>query len=288
MAKAKAPDAGWESERVIALIGGGSGEGKSFFVANLKNALIYDTDIGGGLAYADARIRRNGSERVEIASYVDVLEDLRTRLKDGRLKQFKTVAFDHVTALQQEALIRHNPAGGSDWGRAGAAATQEWRKIREFARTRDFNIIATAHLKNKYENDKNVGLIADGSKNLEADFGIVLYLHRRGAYPSVAQVMKWRRDPEDPRGPIPATFDFTMQRFEEIAGSGMSRDREEKIATSEQVAELNQLLEVVKLPDSVLEKWESAGDFEDMPESVIADRITYCNGLLAKTKKGVV
>jgi len=277
----KKEEGGWESSRVIALISGDSGCGKSFFVANLKKAIIYDTDIGGGLAYADKRIEANKSLRVEISSYKDLLEDLRTRAKSGSLAPFVTIVIDHVTGLQQEGSTRHNPNLTPDFGRSNDAATREWRKIREFMRIMDFNLIVTAHLKAKYENDKMVGQISDGPKNIEADFGIVVYLMRKGmSYPSAAKVQKWRRDPSDPRGEVPWTFDFTVDQFEAIAGSAMGRERVAITpATEAQVKELKELLSVVKLEEGRFEKWlEKAG--AETVEELTAERANEALKLL--------
>lgn len=285
-------------ERIIALIAGESGTGKSFFIACLKNALIYDTDIGGGLAYADARIARNGSERVPCGSYIELLDDLKRRQQQNQFKNVLTVAIDHVSALQQEGSLRHNPNSERDFGRGSDIATREWRKIREFCRNQDFNLIVTAHMKSKWENEKVVGAQADGAKNLEGDVSIALQLRRTGSYPSLAWVQKWRRDPEDPRGQIPPTFPMTIDKFTELAGEGLLAPREPaKQASEAQVKQLAQLLEVAKLPEGTTDKWlKKAGveTFAEMLETDIAKCIDHVQKLLRSvsnsepTKKGKV
>lgn len=263
-------------ERIIACIAGASGSGKSFFVANLHNALIYDTDIGGGLAYADARIAKNKSERIEASTYAEIEDDLKRRQKNGSLAKFNTLAIDHVTALHQAAQIAHNPTASQDYGRANEAATREWRKVRNFCRTCDFNLIVTAHLKGRFDQDKQVGQQPDGAKNIEGDMSIVLYLNKaeKTLPPSEAIVQKWRRDPDDPRGAIPPTFKLTMENFVKLHGNGaLSAPREPvALATAEQVSEINRLVGVVKLPEGTTDKWlKKAGveSFEEMPATII-------------------
>lgn len=277
-------------ERIIALVAGESGSGKSYFVACMKHALIYDTDIGGGLAYADARIARNQSERIPAGSYVEILDDLRRRHQRGSLKDRVTVAIDHVSALQQEAALRHNPGLERDFGRSNDVATREWRKIREFFRNQDFNLIVTAHMKAKWENEKAVGLQADGAKNIEGDVSIVLQVRRSNAYPSTAWVQKWRRDPEDPRGLIPATFPLTIDAFESMAGPGMLAAREPvPVASEEQVAKLSAMLEVAKLPDGTVEKWMKKAQvdtFAEMPATSIAKCIEFVQATLQTAANG--
>jgi ABC-type dipeptide/oligopeptide/nickel transport system ATPase component len=240
------------AERVIALIAGESGTGKSLWVASLKNALIFDTDLGGGLSYLDGRIARNGSERIEVSSYPEVMNAVAEKRRQGKLGNYTTIAIDHLTALQQEAVNRHNPNAAEDYGKSYDKATREWRKIRELVRQGDFNLVCTAHLKSKYENQKVVGITTDASKNINADMMVVLYLQKRpdGGYPSTAKVEKWRRDPEDTRGPVPQTFPFTMDEFIRIHGWPMEGERVEvPMASPEQVKEIDRLLETVKVPD---------------------------------------
>lgn len=276
-------------ERVILLLAGESGSGKSFFVANLKNALIFDTDIGGGLSYAEERIRRNGSERIEVGSYLDIIEEIGKRQK--HLDNITTLAIDHLSTLQQEANLRHNPSMASDYGKANEKATKEWRKIRELTRNRDFNLVCTAHQKAKFENDKVVGITTDASKNIEGDMSIVLYLLKAegkkptAQNPPIARVAKWRRDPDDSRGLIPDVFPLTMDKFLEMHGSDMSGQRHEiPMATPEQAAELERLVNIVKLPEDTVAKWLSkakAESFSDMTAEVIAKCIAYTTSLVA-------
>jgi len=275
------------TERIIALIAGESGCGKSFFVANLHNALLVDTDIGGGLAYADARIKRNGSERIEAGSYDEVLNELKDRQKRGALKDITTLAIDHVSALHQGSTLRHNPSMERDFGRASDLATREWRKIREFCRNQDFSLIATAHTKAKWENEKSVGIMADGAKNLEGDMSIVLQIRRAAQYPSTAWVQKWRRDPEDERGLIPPTFPFTMEHFESLAGGGLMAPREPaKLATAAQVARISELLEIAKLEDGMEAKWFKRAGVETFAEMLEAD-LAKCIAFVEKKLQSV-
>lgn len=277
------------SERIIALIAGESGTGKSFFVANLPCALIYDTDIGGGLSYADTRIANNQSERVEISSYPEILADLKDRGTSDDLAKRHTVVIDHVSALQQEANGRHNPTGESDYGRANERATREWRLIREFCRRHDFNLICTGHMKGKWEKDTQIGIQIDGAKNMEGDVSIAIYLRRKsaGGYPSLAIIQKWRRDPEDTRGPVPTTFEFSLANFIAIDGTNsLVRQREPiKLASPEQVEEITRLLEVVKLNPALIERlWKknSAESWAELPASVMTEAIKRAK-LLAQT-----
>lgn len=273
-------------ERVIALIEGESGIGKSFFVANLHNALIYDTDLGGGLAYADARIKRNGSERVQANSYVEVLDDLKRRQR--KLSKINTVVIDHLSTLHQESCIRNNPKDERDFGRSSDIATREWRRLREFCRTEDFNLIATAHIKSKWEGEKVSGTTADAGKNVEGDVSIVLEIRRASQYPSIAWVKKWRRDPEDERGPIPANFPFSLENFERLAGAGLSMPREPvKLCSPEQFQELSQILEVAKLPEGTQEKWlkkAGAESFLEMTAPDVQKCIEYVKELINKAR----
>lgn len=284
MAK-KAEPAEQRAERVILLLAGESGTGKSFFVAQLTNALIFDTDIGGGLAYLDERIRNNGSERIEVGSYLDVIAELERRR--SHLGNITTLAIDHLTTLQQEAVLRHNPKLlDGTFGREHDKANREWRKVREYVRLGDFNLVCTAHLKQKYEQNKPVGMTTDASKNVEADFTMALRLERTGGYPALARVTKWRRDPDDARGRIPETFPLTLGGFLEIHGADMSGKRHViPMATEEQVKEMEHLLGVVKLPEGLVDRWIAKAKAESWADFTEAD-LAKCIKYLHDTLKG--
>jgi hypothetical protein len=283
---AKKPSDAPKPERVIALIAGESGSGKSYFIGQLRNALIFDTDIGGGLAYLDARIARNGSERIEVSSYPDVMEEISKRR--NQLRGITTLAIDHLTTLQQEAVSRYNPKMlENTFGKEHDKASKEWRKVRELARMGDFHLFCTAHLKGKYENKELVGLTCDAAKNVEADMQQVLYL-TKGKYPATARVQKWRRDPEDARGAVPASFPFTLEDFVRIHGFPLEGTREEvPMAGAEQITEIKQLLEVVKVDDETVQKWftkAKADDWDGFTRSALAACIGWVRAKLPQEK----
>jgi len=274
-------------ERIICLLAGESGSGKTFFIANLKDAIIYDSDLGGGSAYLKARIERNGSEREEVTSYFDVLNDIKKRVAEKRLK--KNVVIDHATNLHQDAILRYNPSGEADFGRAGNRGTQDWRRIRALVKTLDCNLFVVAHTKGEWVEQKEVGKTADAAKNIEGDMQIVLYLKRPGGpgskmqptteVPSTAQVVKWRRDPEDPRGMVPLTFPFTMQTFLSIAGKGMERElKNVELATAEMVDAAKKCVTDNKIDEEVLAKWFKkigASDFDTASKEQVQKFIEY-------------
>lgn len=279
-------------DRIIALMEGDSGSGKSFFMACLKNAVIYDVDLGGGLAEYEERIQKNGSERVEMSSFGEILSDIRQRLREGRLKE--TIVIDHVTGLHQESLLRNNPSQEADYGRSGNRATYEWRAIREFARTFDCNLFIVAHMKTEYEKDKAVGKIADGAKNIEGDMHIVLRLDSlkddkgRKRYPATAHVLKWRRDPLDPRGLPPDSFKFTLEEFEKIHGANYKREREKVVLVKKET--LESLTQTLGLMDKekgaeLSGKWLKAAGVESL-EFMSEDQAVKCLDMIKKLLQG--
>lgn len=279
-------------DRIIALVTGESGAGKSLVMGSIKNALIYDTDLGGGLGYLDERIKKNGSERIELYSYKDILADLRRRVTEGRL--LPTVVIDHVTTLHQEAVMRHNPTQEADFGRGGNKATYEWRQLREFIRTFDCNLFCVAHVKSKWANGAASGFEADSAKNIEGDMHIVIRLRvvtdaeGRKKYPSQALVMKWRRDPDDKRGPVPDSFPFTLDEFTKIHGADYNRKQESiKMASPESIKKLVDVLEFLgpERKNELSTKWlaqASVESFDQMPEHTVQ----WCIEHISKQMKG--
>lgn len=280
-------------DRIIALVEGDSGCGKSFFMACLKNAVIYDIDVAGGLTAYEERIKKNGSERIEVSSFTEVLSDIKDRLKTNRLKE--TIVLDHITGLHQEALLRYNPSQDSDYGRSNNKATYDWRSVREFARTFDTNLFIVAHMKAEYEKDKQVGKIADGAKNIEGDMHIVLRLDSlkddkgRKRYPATAHVIKWRRDPEDARGLPPDSFKFTLEEFEKIHGANYRRERPPVVlAKTESIVALNNALALLNKEKSteLTSKWIKAAGVESF-DFLTEQQVEKCHEMVKKLIQGV-
>jgi hypothetical protein len=231
---------------------------------------------------------------VEVKSYKEVLDDMTARLKAGRVP--KSFAIDHVTLLHANAVMEANPSLDADYGRSGLKATGLWRKVREMCRNLDSNLFAVAHLKAEWANNAQVGVMIDGAKNIEGDVSIVIYLeHAKGtSYPSQARVIKWRRDPEDERGPVPIRFKWTMEEFEKIAGDGLVRKSDPvPMASESATAELRRLLGLIKLdPDgNGLDRKQKAmqkrliemqGEFpDDLLQQQAEAAINYCKTLIS-------
>lgn len=293
VAKSKESGKADKPDRVIALITGESGTGKSFFIGSLKNAEIYDVDLGGGLAYLDKRIKANGSERFELGSWPEILANIRKRAEEGTLKP--TVVIDHITALHQEARLRYNPGLLDDFNKSGDKATSEWRKLREFIKTCDCNLFAVSHTKEKWKNQKATGEeVTDGAKNIDGDFHIVLRLEAvkdaKGMkqYPSNALTFKWRRDPEDERGAVPSSFAFTMAEFERINGLGYQREREKvEFAKVESVQQLKNVLAFVGEEKAAeLQRLWLQKAVVDKLEEMTEKQVQYCINQVNAQMKG--
>ncbi len=288
-------------ERVFALIAGPSGSGKSYGIATFPKSLIIDSDIGGGLRYADSMIRANGSRRigpgglnagteddVTVADYPELLDLLNRLDRQGALKNISTLCIDHLTVFQDNAVSRINPGLQRDYGRANDVATRQWKQVREICRNKDFNLVCIAHLKGKWEHEEQVGMQAAGPKEIAGDMDIELHLRRdpSGKYPSRASVLKWRRLPNDPRGAVPPMFPFTFEAFSKIEGTGaFDRARVPLVMASvEQVALVRKLLAESGMKAGTEARWLQAANaerFEDMPSDSVQKCIVHLHKIIA-------
>lgn len=284
-------------ERVIALICGGSGQGKTFFIANLENAVVFDGDVGGGAEYAEPLLAAKGSKRYAVSTYGEVLTHLQNMVRKGEVPRH--IVIDPITPLHQNAIIMFNPDGKRDFGHSGNLANREWQKIRKQINLMDCNFWVTSHYKSEWEDNEAIGKISDSAKNIEADMRVVIHLKRAPNLPwpgpnsphgavSTANVLKWRRLPTDPRGPVPASFPFTIENFMKVAGRGMSRETKQMVLpTAANLAEVEKLVEVLKVKDDgSLDKWfRNVGveRFEDAPQESILKLIEHLRSQIPKS-----
>jgi len=150
-------------------------------------------------------------------------------------------------------------------------------------------------MKAEYEKDKQIGKIADGAKNIEGDMHIVIRLESpkddkgRRKYPSVANVIKWRRDPEDERGLPPPAFPFLIEEFEKIHGANYKRARENvAFASSESVEKLRGIMALMDktVSDEMHGKWIKAAGVESL-EFMTQAQVDKCVEFVQKKIQGV-
>jgi hypothetical protein len=129
-----------------------------------------------------------------------------------------------------------------------------------------------------------LGETFDGWKSLDYIFDLVINLARKGKGPGAKRVgiVKKTRIETFPDGEeFPWSYDEISKRY-----GAATMEREAKtitLATPEQVKEIKNLMEVVRLPEGQMEKWFAKANvevWEDMPGDVMEKCLDYVKNRL--------
>lgn len=269
--KAVAPKAA-EPTKPKVLLFSKEGQGKTWFTLQFPN--VYFIDVEGGASrnhYTDLLEKSGGMYMGPEQGALDfetVIEQVKALAQERH--SFKTLAIDSVTKLFNTAVAEEAERLGDKnaFGADKKAAVQYMRRLVVWLMRLDMSVILTAHQVDVWGlNDKGVreviGVGADCWPKLPYELDLCINLQKIGPR-RIGKVGKSRLL----SFPEATTFDFTFPEFAERYGREVI-DAESKpliLATPEQVAEIERLLNTVKLPDGQADKWLSAASAETWAE----------------------
>lgn len=280
--KAVAPKAA-EPSRPKILLYGKEGTGKTWF--SLQFPSVYFIDVEGGANrkhYTDLLEKSGGiymGPKEGAGDFETVIEQIQGLSTEHH--PYKTVVIDSVTKLFNNAIASEaERLGDKDaFGASKKPATQYMRRLVAWLTRIDLSVVLISHQVDVWGlNDKGVreviGAGPDCWAKLPYELDLCINLQKLGPR-RVGKVGKSRL-----LGfPEASTFEFTYEEFAERYGVDVieAESKPLVLATPEQVAEIERLLNIVKLPDGQADKWLSAASAEtwsevdsDKAEKVIA------------------
>src|SRR5205823_6510377 len=156
------------------------------------------------------------------------------------------------------------------------AANKEMKRLANLIMALDMNVVITAHAKAEYgDNFRKLGYTFDGWRQLDYWFDLVIELGKKGKK-RMGRVVKTRIETFPDEDVFEWSYDAIKRRWD---SQTLERPANVvQLATSQQVAEMTQLLSVVRLPEGLVEKWFSKAnvdDWEDMPAEAMSKCIDY-------------
>jgi hypothetical protein len=257
--RAIAPKAAEPSKPKV-LIFGKPGVGKTFTSLDFPSCYYVDTEGGADLAHYTAKLEAAGGVYLgpdqgstDFATIIEQVKALATERHE-----YRTLIIDSITKVFALEIAREaERLGDRDaFGASKKPAVAYMRALVAALMRVDMNVILIAHEREQWgQNGRGeravIGAAADAWEKLDYELHLALQIIKQG--PSrYAQVRKSRLlgFPDGTR------FPWSYTEFAERYG----RDVIEKpaqpvaLATSDQVAEAERLLDIVKMPDGWLEK----------------------------------
>lgn len=279
------------------LIFGPAGVGKTWVSLDFPGVYYIDTEAGADQDGYRAKLKSSGGVyfgpeqgSLDFEAVIGQIEALATERHNH-----KTVVIDSITKLFNTAItdeqMRMAAAGKKDeYGASKKPVVRQMARLVSWLNRADLNAILICHEKDLWGMAANgqreaIGRTFDAWDKLEYELHLVLRISKIGTGENArryANVGKSRLKgfPEGQR------LDWNYDTFAERYGREVI-ERETValvLATPEEVAEVNRLLEIVKIDPGVVEKWltkASADTFDEMGSEQIQACIQFLKGKLA-------
>lgn len=275
------------------LIFGPAGVGKTW--ASLDFPMVYyiDTEGGADLKKYRDKLRNAGGMyfgpdqgSLDFEAVIGQIEALATEKHP-----YKTIVIDSITKLFNITITDEQARLGDkdQYGASKKPAVRQMAKLLKWLNLADMNAIIIAHEKDQWGLDNKgnrevIGKTFDAWEKLEYELHLALRISQIGAGDNArrfAHVGKSRLT-----GFVSGErIDWSYAEFAERYGKDVIEKEVVPVtmATAEEVAECNRLLEIVKLPEGTTDKWMKKADadsFAEMSSEQIQAIITHLKGKL--------
>src|SRR5579862_5867406 len=268
--KGKKPEA--IQKRLKALFYGLAGVGKTTAAIQFPRPYLVDTERGAENDQYVKILEQKGGAIFQTSDFDDLINEVKTLLSINH--PYKTLIIDPLTTLYNNLLektakdlkekSKDKDATGTEFGRHYAETNKQMKHLMQLLLRLDMNVIITSHAKNEYGTDMSVlGQTYDCYKKLDYLFDLVFEIQKRGK--ERVGIIKKSRIETFPDG---ETFPFSYDHIAEKYGRQvLEKDTiAEKLATIEQVNELNRLVELLKIPVETTDKWLDRANAENFSE----------------------
>jgi hypothetical protein len=263
------------------LVFGPAGVGKTWVSLDFPGVYYFDHEGGADLAHYRKKLLSSGGMyfgpdqgSLEFETVIGQVQALTTEEHP-----FKTMVFDSATKLFNNAISEESERLGDKdaFGASKKTPVRQMIRLLRWVNKADMNAVFICHEKPLWGKDEKgnreeIGKTFDCWDKLEYELHLTLRISRIGMGDQAkrfANIGKSRLT-GFPEG---ARFGWSYTDFAERYGRDViERDvKQVVIATPEQVAEINRLLEVVKLPEGETDKWMKAASVETW-EEIEADK----------------
>ena len=271
---------------------GAAGVGKTWGSLDWPDCYFVDAEGGAALPHYVAKLNKAKALYVgpeDGANDPDVvlqeMKDLATRKHDR-----KTAILDSYTYLYNAMLLKEyqrlidkgqDPEGF--FGRDKKPAIAFSKKLLSWIEKCDMNVLLICHSKDEWKDGKVVRQTFDGWEKCEYILNLIINVSKQGSR-RVAKTTKSRFQ-EFPEGEV---FDWSYDVFRERLGHETLEAEATAIslATPEQVAHLQDLIETIRVDDDTCAKWkDKAGvdTWSEMDAETISKCISHLTSKLPKS-----
>ncbi len=261
-------------KRLKALFYGGAGVGKTTAAIQFPSVYLIDTEKGSENEQYVNLLKKKEGVVFQTSDHEELIKEVKALLTEQH--EYKTLVIDPLTTIYNDLLDKSAIKHGTDFGRHYNEANKKIKNLLSLLIRLDMNVIITSHSKNEYgHNMAVIGQTFDCYKKLDYLFDLVFEIQKRGK-DRVGIVKKSRienfKDSE--------TFPFSYEEISKRYGNEILERNSiaQEIATSEQVKEITRLIDLIKVPEDIWQKWldkSSSSIWEEMPKESIQKCIEH-------------
>jgi len=290
--RAKKPEQ--KEKRLKMFVFGPAGVGKTIAALKFPNAYIIDTERGTDF-YAKS-INDSKSVVLQTLNPDDIKAEIKELLTTKH--SYRTLIIDPITQVYNATQEKWNRKfeqhaksekekdiqdfGMRYWGKVKS----DFKGLQRLLLALDMNVIVTAHQKDVYGTGfSKIGVTFDSMKGDDYFFDMIFRIKKAGIKRD-AETIKERADIDCNK--FPEEFEWSYENFKKFYGADII-EREAipvVMASNEQVAKLNRLIEIVKISDDQINKWLTKADVDSF-DQFNAVQITKCIEFVEKKLKGV-
>lgn len=270
--RAKKPEA--IEKRLKALFYGSAGVGKTTAAIQFPKPYLIDTEKGAENDQYTKILQKAGGVVFQTSDFNELMAEVKALLTEKH--EYKTLIIDPLTTLYNDLLDKSAIKNGTDFGRHYSDANKQIKHLLNLLLRLDMNVIITSHAKNEYgQNMAVLGQTFDCYKKLDYLFDLVFEIQKRGK-DRVALVKKSRIDAFPDSEHFPFSYKEIAKRYGKEV---LERDAvAQELADDAQVKELVRLIDLIKVPEEISQKWldkSSSEKWEEMPKDAIQKCIDH-------------
>jgi hypothetical protein len=270
------------------IIFGAPGVGKTWFGLSFPNVYYIDCEGGASRSHYMDRLSKSGGKYLGVEDgsldFETVIEQFKALTTEKH--HFKTVIVDSVSKLFNNAVSTEAERLGDKnaFGADKKPAIAFMRRLVAATARLDMNVIFIAHEKSEWGTDAKgdrveMGKMPDCWDKLIYELDLAFHAQKRGK--SRVSVIKKTRLIGFPEG---ESFDLDFEKFAERYGKEIitKESNPVQLASADQVAEINRLVELLNIPKDTTDKWLEKASVEKIEEFNTEQADKIINNLKSK------
>jgi hypothetical protein len=260
--------------RLKALFYGCAGVGKTYAAIQFPKPYIIDTEGSTNKPQYVRLIEKSDGAVLMTVDFDEMINEVRELLTTKH--DYKTLILDSLTLAYNDLLEKAERKVGTDFGRHYGEANKRMKQLLNLLFRLDMNVIITSHSKNEYgANLAVLGQTFDCYKKLDYLFDLVFEIQKRGN-DRMGMVKKSRFETFQNNDIFPFSYEEIAERYGRAV---IEREAvAQELATHAQVTEIARLIDLLKVPEEIFQKWldkASSESWEDMPSESIQKCIDH-------------